>query len=329
MVSPMLLRHLRYLLAVADHGGFTRAAEALHVSQPTLSQQIRQLEETLGVALFDRTSRTVKATDAGEAYIECARRVLVELEAGKRALHDVKDLSRGNLRLAMTPTFMAYLVGPLVRDFAARYPGIHLQIFELSMDDIEAGLADDSLDIAIAFTPVRHPDLECIPAFTETLGIMVGREHPLYDSSGVTSSDLAQLDFALLAPDFITRLSIDEYFRQLGITPQVRIEVNSVSTLLEVVRHAPMATMLPEAIATEDRALRRLPIENEAPQRGAALLRRRNNYHSAAALAFMNLVLELNIPCRSCRRLRSFDLDLKTRSKDRSLRQLLSSFREQ
>jgi LysR family cyn operon transcriptional activator len=296
MVNPMLLRHLRYLLAVADHGGFTRAAEALHVSQPTLSQQIRQLEDTLGVALFDRTSRTVKATDAGEAYIECARRVLVELEAGKRALHDVKDLSRGTLRLAMTPTFMAYLVGPLVRDYAARFPGIHLEIFELSMDDIEAGLADDSLDIAIAFTPVRSPDIECIPAFTETLGVMVGREHPLYDSTAVlTSSDLAQLDFALLAPDFITRLSIDEYFRQQGITPQVRIEVNSVSTLLEVVRHSPMATMLPEAIASEDRALRRLRIENEAPQRGAALLRRRNNYHSAAAVAFMNLVMEMKI----------------------------------
>ncbi|MHA3735573.1 transcriptional regulator CynR [Pseudomonas sp. Eth.TT006] len=289
----MLLRHLRYLLAVADHGGFTRAADALHVSQPTLSQQIRQLEESLGVLLFDRTSRTVKATDAGEAYIECARRVLVELEAGKRALHDVKDLSRGTLRLAMTPTFMAYLVGPLVRDYTARFPGIHLQIFELSMDDIEAGLADDSLDLAIAFTPVRNPDIECIPAFTETLGIMVGREHPLYDSNArLTSSDLAQLDFALLAPEFITRLSIDEYFRQQGVTPQVRIEVNSVSTLLEVVRHSPLATMLPEAIATEDRALRRLRIDSEAPQRGAALLRRRNNYHSAAAMAFVNLVLQ-------------------------------------
>ena len=139
----MLLRHLRYLLAVADNAGFTRAAEALHVSQPTLSQQIRQLEETLGVVLFDRTSRTVKPTDAGQAYIECARRVLVELEAGKRALHDVKDLSRGTLRLAMTPTFMAYLVGPLMRDYMALYPNIHLEIFELSMADIETGLADD------------------------------------------------------------------------------------------------------------------------------------------------------------------------------------------
>ncbi|MFW9086656.1 transcriptional regulator CynR [Pseudomonas sp. P2758] len=291
----MLLRHLRYLLAVADHGGFTRAAEALHVSQPTLSQQIRQLEESLGVNLFDRTSRSVKATDAGQAYIECARRVLVELEAGKRALHDVKDLTRGTLRLAMTPTFMAYLVGPLVRDYVVRYPGIHLQIFELSMDDIEAGLADDSLDIAIAFTPVRNPYIECIPAFVETLGVMVGREHPLYASAAVlTPDDLAQLDFALLAPEFITRLSIDEYFRQHGIAPKVQIEVNSVSTLLEVIRHAPLATMLPEAIATEDRALRRLVVTGEAPQRGAALLRRGGNYHSAAALAFVDLVLERN-----------------------------------
>lgn len=288
----MLLRHLRYLLAVADHGGFTRAAEALHVSQPTLSQQIRQLEETLGVSLFDRTSRTVKPTDAGEAYIECARRVLVELEAGKRALHDVKDLSRGTLRLAMTPTFMAYLVGPLVRDYVARYPNIRLQIYELSMDDIEAGLLDDSLDIAIAFNEVRNADIESIPAFTETLGVMVGRDHPLYESRVALSAEaVAQLEFALLAQDFVTRTRIDEYFAQKRITPKVVIEVNSVSTLLEVIRHTAIATILPEAIATQERALHRIPLQGEAPKRGAALLRRKNNYHSAASVAFMELVL--------------------------------------
>ncbi|MHC8339604.1 transcriptional regulator CynR [Pseudomonas sp. HLT2-19-2] len=288
----MLLRHLRYLLAVADHGGFTRAAEALHVSQPTLSQQIRQLEETLGVSLFDRTSRRVKPTDAGQAYIECARRVLVELEAGKRALHDVKDLSRGTLRLAMTPTFMAYLVGPLVRDYVARFPNIHLQIFELSMDDIEAGLVDDSLDIAIAFTQVRNADIESIPAFTETLGVMVGRDHPLYESQvALSAEEVAQLQFALLAADFVTRTRIDEYFAREQITPKVVIEVNSVSTLLEVIRHTAIATILPEPIATEDRALRKIPLLGESPKRGAALLRRKNNYHSAASVAFMELVL--------------------------------------
>ena len=293
----MLLRHLRYLLAVADHGGFTRAADALHVSQPTLSQQIRQLEDTLGVELFDRTSRAVKPTDAGAAYIECARRVLIELEAGKRALHDVKDLSRGTLRLAMTPTFMAYLIGPLVREYAARFPNIRLQIFELSMDDIEAGLADDSLDVAIAFTPVRNADIECIPAFVETLGVMVGPDHPLYEHQGpLAPSDLAQLAFALLSPGFVTRTCIDDYFLLQGITPRVNIEVNSVITLLEVIRHTAIATILPEPIATQDRALRRIELQGQAPQRSAALLRRKNNYHSAAAVAFVKLVMELTAP---------------------------------
>ncbi|RON20864.1 transcriptional regulator CynR [Pseudomonas brassicacearum] len=288
----MLLRHLRYLLAVADNGGFTRAAQVLHVSQPTLSQQIRQLEETLGVVLFDRTSRTVKATDAGQAYIECARRVLVELAAGKRALHDVKDLSRGTLRLAMTPTFMAYLVGPLVRDYTALYPNIHLEIFELSMGDIETGLADDSLDIAIAFDQVRNADIESIPAFIESLGLMVGRDHPLYEcKSALTSEQVAQLEFALLTPNFVTRVCIDEYFAKTNITPKVVIEVNSVNTLLEVIRHTPVATILPEAIATQDRALRKIALVGKGPHRGAALLRRKNNYHSAASVAFMSLML--------------------------------------
>lgn len=288
----MLLRHLRYLLAVADHGGFTRAAEVLHVSQPTLSQQIRQLEETLGVSLFDRTSRTVRPTDAGLAYIECARRVLVELAAGKRALHDVKDLSRGTLRLAMAPTFMAYVLGPLVRDYIAQFPNIRLEIFELSMGDIETGLVDDSLDIAVAFDQVRNADIESIPAFVETLGLMVGRAHPLYDChEALTTDQLAELDFALLTPDFATRICIDEYFTRVKITPKVTIQVNSVNTLLEVIRNTAVATILPEPIATQDRALHKLALVDKAPQRGVSILRRKNNYHSAASVAFMNLML--------------------------------------
>ena len=297
----MLLRHLRYLLAVADNGGFTRAAEVLHVSQPTLSQQIRQLEEMLGVVLFDRTSRTVTPTDAGQAYIECARRVFVELEAGKRALHDVKDLSRGMLRLAMTPTFMPYLVGPIVRDYSERFPNIHLEIFELSMSDIEMGLAEHSLDIAIAFDEASNPDIESIPAFVETLGLMVGRDHPLYGHrQSLTTEEVAQLDFALLTSDFATRTCIDEYFSNARITPKVVVEVNSVNTLLEVIRHTRVATILPEPIATQDRALSKLGMQDKAPQRGAALLRRKNNYHSAASAAFLDVALgKLSQPLQS------------------------------
>jgi LysR family cyn operon transcriptional activator len=95
----MLLRHVRYFLAVAEHANFTRAAEALHVSQPTLSQQIEQLEDRLGTQLLDRSGRTIQLTDSGTAYLHYAQRALQDLEAGRRAIHDVRDLSRGRCAL--------------------------------------------------------------------------------------------------------------------------------------------------------------------------------------------------------------------------------------
>ena len=95
----MLLRHVRYLKAVADHGSFTRAAEALHVSQPALSQQIKELEERLGAQLLDRSGRKVRPTDRGAAYLAHVRRALGALEEGARAVRDVEDLSTGRLVL--------------------------------------------------------------------------------------------------------------------------------------------------------------------------------------------------------------------------------------
>lgn len=110
----MLLRQLSYFIAVAEHCGFSRAAAALHVSQPALSQQIRQLEAMLEVQLFDRSGRRIRLTDAGEIWLEYARRALRELEEGRRALHDAEDLQHGKLRIAMTPTFTTYMLGPLM-----------------------------------------------------------------------------------------------------------------------------------------------------------------------------------------------------------------------
>jgi LysR family cyn operon transcriptional activator len=287
----MLLRHLRYLLAVAEHGNFTRAAQALHVSQPTLSQQIKQLEDSLGAELLDRGGRTIQPTDTGAAYIGYARRVLRELDAGKRAIHDVKDLSRGTLRLAMTPTFMAYLVGPLVSEFRALYPNIHFEILELSMVDIEAGLADDALDIAIAFSEGRNPDIESSPLFVEKLGLMVGRDHPLYEQTEpVSLLELEKIPLALLTGNFITRVCIDTYCMNRGIKPTVILEANSVNAILEIVRHAGIATILPEATATGDGTLRELDFVEEPPQRTAALLRRRSSYQSMASVEFEKLL---------------------------------------
>ncbi len=161
----MLLRHIRYFLAVAEQKNFTRAAEALHVSQPTLSQQIRQLEDTLGTLLFDRSGRTIHLTDAGEAWMRYAKLALQDLDAGVRAIHDVAELSRGSLRFAVTPTYTASLVGPIVDGFHEAHPGIRIDIRELTQDQMEAQLADDKLDIGVAFHPAFSADIESQPLF--------------------------------------------------------------------------------------------------------------------------------------------------------------------
>ncbi|MCK8678898.1 transcriptional regulator CynR [Streptomyces lichenis] len=281
------LRHLRYLLAVAEHANFTRAAEELRVSQPTLSQQIRQLEKALGVQLLDRTARAIRLTDAGSAYVHYARSALRDLAAGERAVLDVRDLSRGHLRLAVTPTFTAYLTGPLVADFHARHPGITLDVREMTQDRIEADLLDDRLDLGIAFAGDHLPGIEATALFTETLGLVVGPRHPDGQHPGpLPVAELGDHRLALLRGDFATRRHIDRYFAEHHVQPRIAVEADSVNALTEIVTRAPLATVLPDAVTHDHPQLTPIPLDPALPSRTVTLLCRRSTYRSAAARAF-------------------------------------------
>lgn len=287
--DTVLLRHIRYLLAVADHGNFTRAAETLHVSQPALSQQIKQLEGTLGVQLFDRSGRTVVLTDAGRVYLEYARRSLRELDAGQQALMDVGDLSRGRLRLGVTPTFNEYLVAPLIDRFTALHPGVAIALTEMSLEQVVTALGNDALDLAIGFNGDHGPEVECQPLFDETLClVMGGPERPKPPS--LSLADLQALPFALLTPEFATRRLVDTWCQAQRFTPSIALEANSIAILLKVVAQGRMATILPRAIVGEQPALHEVPLTLALPRRTAALLRRSDAYRSVASQAFVRLL---------------------------------------
>jgi len=288
----MLLRHINYFLAVAEHGGFTRAAAALHVSQPALSQQIKQLEETLDVQLFDRTGRTTRLTDAGEVYLRFARRALLDLDAGKRALHDVQDLSRGTLRLGLTPTFTAYLIGPLVESFHRRYPSITLTVREMSQERMEDLLNGDQLDVGIAFDEVKSPDIETQALLVETLALVVGHAHSFARKRSIGLQALNDESLVLLSNEFVTREQIDRYCRQHAVQPHVAIEANSISAVMEIVRRTTLSTLLPAAIAAQNNDLHAVSLNPSLLERTAVLLRRRSAYQSAAVRAFIELALE-------------------------------------
>lgn len=190
MVKTMLARHVQYFLAVAEHLSFTKAAAALHVSQPALSQQVRQLEESLGAQLFDRSGRTTRLTDAGDVYLLYARRAYQQLREAKSAIHDVSDLTRGSLRLAVTPTFTTYLVGPVIKAFHSRYPKITLNLKEISQERIEELLLAGELDAGIAFDEINTPNIDAIPLLNETLALVVSRQHRLAEERSIGLQDL-------------------------------------------------------------------------------------------------------------------------------------------
>ncbi|MFF1480488.1 transcriptional regulator CynR [Streptomyces sp. NPDC058301] len=286
------LRHLRYLLAVAEHGNFTRAAEELRISQPTLSQQVKQLERTVGAQLLDRTGRTVRLTDAGETYAHHARRALRDLAAAERAVHDVADLSHGSLRLAVTPTFTAYLTGPLVAHFHTRHPGIALEVRELTQDRIESGLLADEIDLAIAFQGTHAPGVTGSPLFTETLSLVVAAESAPGERP-LPARELAHHQLALLSADFATRGHIDAYFAAHDVRPRIAVEANSVQALTEIVRGTRLATVLPDAVTDDHPSLRPVPLSPALPARTVTLLRRESAYQSAAARAFARLAPEV------------------------------------
>ncbi|MGW4378258.1 transcriptional regulator CynR [Kitasatospora sp. NPDC004531] len=292
-MASVELRHLRYLLAVAEQGNFTRAAEELHISQPTLSQQIRQLERTLGVQLLDRTGRTVRLTDAGAVYTDHARRALRDLAAAERAVHDVHDLTRGHLRLGVTPTFTAYLVGPLVAELRARHPGVGLTLTETTQDRIEAALLADELDLGIAFAGTHLPGVAGDALFTETLSLVTGAERAGELPDPLPVGALREARLALLTGDFATRGHIDGYFAEHRSAPRITVEANSIQALTEIVRRTDLATVLPDAVTDDHPHLRPVPLDPPLPTRTVTLLHREGAYRSAASRAFARLTGEL------------------------------------
>ena len=317
-------RSVRYLLAVAEHHSFTRAAEVLYVSQPTLSQQIKHLEDLLDVQLLDRSGRAVRLTAAGEVYLQHARRALGEMDAGKRAIHDLQDLSRGTLRLGMTP-ITDYLSTPLLNHFNACYPGITLSMLEMPQNDIEAALAEDRVDIGIAFSSspsleVHSDEIETHILFVESLNLAVGNGHPRAGQQGPLSGHaLEQEPLVLFNTDYALRRHIDLYCLEHSLTPPIAIETTSLSVIIEIVRLGRLATILPETIACAQKGLQSITLLPELPRHMVSLICRKDAYKSPACQAFSELAAEWSTvrgKSKSCPRLRPCPLSDMCRHSD-------------
>lgn len=245
--DQMNLRDLRYLLAVAEHEHFGRAAEACEISQPTLSVQIRKLEELLGVALFERTSRAVVPTPACDQLIGHVRAAVTEVDAILAVARNLRDPLAGRIRLGIIPTLAPYLLPLVFAPLREALPALEIEPWEDQTASLLKRLHAHELDAALLATEVIGPDLESRALFAEPFLAALPPEHPLAGRDVVAEADLAE-DILVLADGHCLR---DQALEACGRNGALNgtLRATSLATLLNMVAAGYGTTLIPALAA--------------------------------------------------------------------------------
>jgi LysR family transcriptional regulator, cyn operon transcriptional activator len=287
----MELRHLRYFLAVATAQNFTKAAETLRVSQPSLSVQIRDLEEELGTPLFDRLGRTIALTQAGDLFRDHAERALREVEQGAQLIRELDGAQRGRLVVGTLATVNSYLIPPLVSQFKKRFPAIHLQVHAQPSAEIIEGLLANRLDLGLCLLPVPHERLTAVPLFDERLVLVAPIQHPL-SQSRLRMQDLGGVPLVLMPVDYCLRKMVEQECAKARVSTQVVLEMTSPEGILQAVAEGAGLTILPELYVRQRLAqtkLRIIDLYDPIPRHSVGLAYRMDRYQNLASKEFASL----------------------------------------
>jgi LysR family cyn operon transcriptional activator len=287
----MELRHLRYFLAVADMRSFTRAAESLHVTQPTLSHQIKQLESLVGTVLFERNAKEIALTAAGRLFKPYCERIIKEIESSALAISELEGLMRGTLRMAVFHSFSHSMLPPILSAFALRYPGVHVTARLVPRADMERDLLSAELDLAVAYINDDHDQIVSDRLFDEELVLVVGTKHSHAGRNHMPMRDLAQLPLVLLTPEFGARQFVDKFLSEAGLRAHIVLEMNAIEPILASIRNSGLATVLSAGAIVDGTGLRTVRLTEPVPKRTVGILWPRNGHRSAAALRMAEMIM--------------------------------------
>ncbi|HZD89270.1 MAG TPA: transcriptional regulator CynR [Pseudolabrys sp.] len=286
----MELRHVRYFLAVAETRSFTRAAERLHVTQPTLSHQIKQLEHLIGTVLFERAAKEVELTPAGRLFKPYCERIVREIDSGVLAISELERLIRGTLRVAVFHSFSHSVLPPILARFALLYPGVRVTTEVLPQVDVERNLLSAVLDFAVSYVEDDYDQIVAEDLFDEELVLILGSKHAFAERKAMPMRQLAKLPLVLLTPEFGARQFVDRYFADNGLKPHVALDMNAIEPILATVRHSSLATVLSAGAVVDPSGLRVVRLTDPVPKRRVAILWRRTGHRSAAALRMADMI---------------------------------------
>jgi LysR family hydrogen peroxide-inducible transcriptional activator len=289
----MELHQIRYFLAVAESENFTRAAERAHVSQPSLSQQVINLEKELGHKLFHRLGRRAVLTEAGATFLSRAKRILAEIDDAARELSDAPELDR-RIVVGATPTVAPYLLPQLIGRCRTEFPRLLIHAREDFRTHLVRSVIEGELDLALTSLPVKDPRLSVEPIFKEPLLLVVGRQHPLAKRPSVTATDLAEHTFILLGDSSSLTLQIQRFCGDHAFEPKIGYRCSQVATVKELVSLGVGISILPQVCRIKDdrNALVYKRMAGREPEREVAVIRHLLRYQSRGAEQFLGALRE-------------------------------------
>ena len=283
------LGQIRAFVTVASTRSFTRAADALSLSQPALTSRVRQFEEALGLRLFDRDTRSVELTNLGRDLLPKFRRLIAEFETAVVNARDSVSRVRGVIKLACLPSCAASLLPPIIRDFTREEPGITFVVRDVLNDAVPSMVRSSDVDFGLAVLDERQSDLEWTRLFSDHLHVIYRVGDPAAARESSTATALAGRPLILMARGSSVREIVDEAFASAGVTAFPTCEVNYMSTAVALVQAGLGISILPSsAIELKSQTdVRSQPIEEAGFAREIALVKRKGSALHPTAESFI------------------------------------------
>jgi DNA-binding transcriptional LysR family regulator len=288
----MDVRSLTYFLEVAKHSSFSKASQNLHITQPTLSKMIKNLEEELGVTLFDRSTRRMQLTEAGEAVRMHAQMVLQSIGHLHSALEEIKHLHQGQFSLGLPPVIGPSFFPGIIARFRRQFPQVEIRIVEEGGRLVEQQVLEGTLDLGVVVLPVDENRFEMLPLVERELHLVVHARHPLSGRRKVHLAELKEEDFIMFRKGFSLYDRVREACIQAGFEPKVGYESAQWDFIAEMAAAGLGIGLLPDTVCSrlDPERVRVIPETEPQIHWNLALIWRKNGYLSHAARGWVDFL---------------------------------------
>ncbi|PNV60433.1 hypothetical protein C0033_19355 [Clostridium sp. chh4-2] len=304
----MLLKEIRYVLAVAENDTVAKAADSLYLSQPALTKYIHNLEDSLNIKLFEKVGKTLRPTEYGKSYIEAAKRIQAIYTELEQDVFSLDEMIRGTLRIG-TSRRGAYVLPNVLPAFSAKFPSVKVTLHEQSYDELDSMLVQGEIDIGMLKQPQElNPNITYLPLFSEELVLVISKDHPLcaraVEKEGCTYPwlDIRLFEkerFILYKPEHRNRFWVNKLFEEHHMVPNVFLDTNNIEGALYLAQKGCGACFAPELYAHNVLQLEggtgsiRLFSVGEPVSRYQYFVAYRKNQHNTRYMAeFVNILLE-------------------------------------